>query len=158
VHRRRPTHAAPEHYANRDTRFHLTLKAHPRFDKWPDRVREMIWQATVDENDLDRVQLFAACVMPDHLHLLIGPARFDVIRFADAFKSWTTRLAWKAGIDGAVWQPGIWDRTIRDEKDFDNVSSYIVRNPVGAGLVEEARAWPHTWAYWWDDEPGTAKA
>ena len=158
MHRRRPAHASPEHYADPDERFHLTLKAHPRFDAWPDPVRDVIWQATLDELRLDRVHVLVACLMPNHLHLLVGPAKFDVVHFVDAFKSWTTRLAWKAGVDGAIRQPGMWDRTIRNDEDSEVVADYIVRNPVTAGMVEEERAWPYTWAHWWSDGWGSPQA
>ena len=87
--------------------------------------------------------------MPDHLHLLLGPRDQDVLLFVNAWKSWTTRLAWKHGMRGALWQPGMWDRTIRSPEDFDEVVDYIVRNPVAAGLVEQIEDWPWAWAWYW---------
>jgi REP element-mobilizing transposase RayT len=89
--------------------------------------------------------------MPDHLHLLVVPGSRDIIAFVDGFKTWTTRQAWAAGTDGAIWQPGMWDRTVRGEDDFEAVADYIVRNPVNAGLCESENDWPYTWVWWRSD-------
>jgi REP element-mobilizing transposase RayT len=139
-----------EHYAQIDECFHLTLTAHAKFGTWPDPIREMVWQSVMEQRNDDRVELFAACLMPNHLHLLVSPRRVDVIRFAKQWKSWTTRKSWELGNEGALWQRRFWDRTIRDDKDFGNAADYILRNPVTAGLVEDERAWRHGWATWWE--------
>jgi REP element-mobilizing transposase RayT len=38
----------------------------------------------------------------------------------------------------------MWDRTIRNEEDFASTISYIIENPVQAGLVSDWEA-PWTW-------------
>jgi REP element-mobilizing transposase RayT len=88
--------------------------------------------------------------MPNHLHLLMAPAQADVIAFENAWKSWTTTKSWKLGNMNALWQPGMWDRTIRSPEDFDEVAAYIVRNPVAAGFVDSDEEWEHSWAWWWE--------
>jgi REP element-mobilizing transposase RayT len=141
---------SPQHYANRDESFHLTLNAHPKFPQFPEAIRSMIWDTVIEQRDADRVKTYAACLMPDHLHLLMAPVAMDVMKFASAFKSITTRRSWKLSNSNALWQPRTWDRTVRSTADFDAVGEYIVRNPVAAGLVENEREWPHNWAWWWD--------
>jgi REP element-mobilizing transposase RayT len=101
---------------------------------------------------MTRVELLAACLMPDHLHLLLRPAEMDAIRFVSALKSWTTRQPWRHGMHGAIWQPGVYDRLARGGHEFNAIADYIVRNPVAAKLAQDERSWPHTWAWWWDDE------
>ena len=103
----------------------------------------------MEQRTASRVELFAACLMPNHLHLLLAPRDQDVILFGNTWKSWTTRLAWDHGVHGALWQPGMWDRTIRSPEDFDEVVDYIARNPVAEGLVERAEEWPWVWAWYW---------
>ncbi len=85
--------------------------------------------------------------------MLVAPGEDDVIRFIGAWKAWTTRLSWGLGNVNALWQPGMWDRTIRDTRDFDATITYILDNPVKAGLVEQPEQWAHSWAYWYDDDP-----
>jgi putative transposase len=111
----------------------------------------MIWTSVMELRAGDHVELYAACLMPDHLHLLIAPKERDVIAFVGAWKSWTTRRAWDFGIRNSLWQRRMWDRTVRNDDDFAEVAEYIVCNPVVAGLVEMERDWLHSWVWWWED-------
>lgn len=110
----------------------------------------MLWESVMEQRGGDRVQLLAACLMPDHLHLLVGPGKVGVMKFAASFKSYTTRRSWRLGNKNALWQPRPFDRTIRSDEDFANVAEYILRNPVAAGRVEGERSWRHSWAWWWE--------
>jgi putative transposase len=103
----------------------------------------------MEQRSSDRIVLYAACLMPNHSHLLLAPDVSDVLRFAQQWKSWTTTKSWQLGNKNALWQRRFWDRTIRDDKDFDATADYILRNPVAAGLADEPRAWPFSWAEWW---------
>jgi len=104
----------------------------------------------MQQRTANRVELYAACLMLDHVHLLLRPEAMDVIRFLNVWKSWTTRVAWQHGVRGGLWQPGMWDRTIRNQDDFDRTVDYIVRNPVTAGLVDAPESWPWAWAWYWE--------
>jgi hypothetical protein len=46
------------------------------------------------------------------------------------------------GRSGPLWQEDYWDRYIRDEAHFGKAQRYIESNPVKAGLVPQAAAWP----------------
>lgn len=61
-----------------------------------------------------------------------------------AFKSYTTRQAWKYGCQGALWQQSYYDHVARREEDVMAVCRYILDNPVRKGLVEDADAWPYS--------------
>jgi putative transposase len=111
----------------------------------------MVWESIIDQRSANRIELFAASLMPDHLHLLVSPREMDILKFVGAWKSFTTRKSWGLGNSNALWQPRYWDRTIRSDDDFGEVAAYILGNPVAAGLVDDERSWPHSWAWWWDD-------
>ena len=85
------------------------------------------------------------CFMPDHLHLIFcgqGP-RADAKRAMDGFKHKSG--LWLAEHRPAYhWQDDYCDHIIRKGDDWRRQVGYIVRNPVRAGLVEDALAWPHT--------------
>ncbi len=134
----------PEAYANPDNVFHIVVRTHPEVGMLCDAVRDAVWAAVVEQAKGERVVLIAACLMPDHLHLLLRPGRLDIVTFLDRWKSWTTRLAWGAGHRGPLWQPSFWDRSIRQD-DFDGVLQYILLNPVEAGLVKAWDEWCHSW-------------
>ncbi len=138
---RLPRHA----YGNRDTVFHITIHAHPDVSQFVPSVRDAVWQVVIEQVDGRRIELVTACLMPDHLHLLLQAAGMDVLGFVRSFKSWTTRRSWAAGHAGPLWQPGMWDRSVRGPADFAKTLAYVYENPVRAGLVAEAVDRP--WTY-----------
>ena len=44
---------------------------------------------------------------------------------------------WKRRTTEWLWQEGYWDYTLRDDESVPGIASYIVWNPVVAGLVTE---------------------
>ncbi len=134
-----------EAYANPESRFHLTISAHPEVGKFAPKVRDAIWDSVLEQPSRGEICLYAACLMPDHLHLLVSSGSTDILRFLNSWKSWTTRVAWSKGHRGPLWQPGMWDRTIRTSEDFGNVMRYILDNPVRADLVVSFEDWQ--WNY-----------
>ncbi len=99
----------------------------------------------LDETRLPRIRLTAASLMPDHLHALLNPRELDVIRWASAFKSYSTHVAHETGHQGTIWQPGFYDRRIRDEREFEGALFYVRQNAVREGLVEREEDW--AWLY-----------
>jgi REP element-mobilizing transposase RayT len=146
----RPIRRPLPHYANRELRFHLTFQAHPEIPAFAPALRDAIWASLMSERQMGRVELFAACLMPDHLHVLLRPDGLDVIRFVNSWKSVSTRISWGFGNHGGLWQPGMWDRTMRTAGDFEKTAEYIASNPVAEGLVEAERQWPWVWAWWFE--------
>ena len=89
------------------------------------------------------MQIYAYCLMPDHVHLLLCPeAGSDVIRFVQAYKSKTTRVYWGLGGHGKFWQRGFYDHILRDEEDVKEVARYVLGNPVRKGLIEDPLEYP----------------
>jgi REP element-mobilizing transposase RayT len=108
-------------------------------------IRNAVWDTILAQRSTERVALVAACLMPDHVHLLVRPAALDLLAFVRTWKSYTTHLARGLGHLGGLWQPGMWDRTIRDTEDLERTVAYIVNNPVTASLVDAPDDWPWTW-------------
>jgi putative transposase len=87
-----------------------------------------------------KYQLFAWCVMPTHVHVLILQ-KDSLSRIVQSWKSFTGRWAManndrlRLGVTGkSFWMRGYWDRYIRNEEHFYKVLDYIHNNPVKAGL------------------------
>jgi hypothetical protein len=57
-------------------------------------------------------------------------------------KSWTTRVAWKRGWRGKLWQRSFMDRVSRRRDDPRVIAEYVIGNPVRAGLVGVAEDYP----------------
>ncbi len=83
-------------------------------------------------------------MMPDHIHLFI--------RGSDDFilSQWVRML--KRALSKAIssppphWQKGFFDHLIRHGESYSAKWDYVHQNPVRAGLVTAANAWP------WQDE------
>jgi REP element-mobilizing transposase RayT len=82
------------------------------------------------------VLVYAYCVMPDHVHLVLeAAATCDLVTFVGQFKNLAQRAAWRGGVEGAFWQTGFYDHFLRRGEQLDTVVRYVLDNPVRAGLV-----------------------
>jgi len=89
------------------------------------------------------VPLYGYCIMPDHVHLVIGASpSCDITSFVGQFKNLAQRAAWRLGVQGAFWQRSFWDHFLRREEQVDAVVKYILHNPVRCGLAERWQDYP----------------
>ncbi|HEY7347586.1 MAG TPA: transposase [Ktedonobacterales bacterium] len=90
--------------------------------------------------DGTRYRLHAWCIMPNHVHILME--QLGDASLPDILHSWKSYTAHKAqkllGSKGVFWEREYYDRLIRDERDFWQVVTYIVQNPMKANLEH----WP----------------
>ena len=107
-----------------------------------------LMQETLLKWDGDRYRLLAWCVMPNHVHVLME-AFAALPKIVQSWKSFTGRWALRnnaellLGVPGnALWMRDYWDRFIRDETHFNNVFTYIEKNPVKAKLCRLPQDWP----------------
>jgi REP-associated tyrosine transposase len=89
------------------------------------------------------VEIVAYCFMPDHIHLLVEgkSEQADCRKYADAFRR-TSGFRFKRERGSRLWQEGYFDRVLREEEATFDVVSYVVLNPVKAGLCADAGAYP----------------
>ncbi len=94
------------------------------------------------------VSMFVYCFMPDHVHLVLSPhGRTNIIQFIAKYKSRTTRLAWRFGIKGRLWQKSFYDHFLRQEENVEHVVDYVLNNPVRKGLVAEWKEYPYVGSF-----------
>ncbi|MDQ3546125.1 MAG: alanine--tRNA ligase, partial [Verrucomicrobiota bacterium] len=90
-------------------------------------------------------ELYAACVMPDHVHLLLEPQIKEQNPKGEVFYSLTElmqniksvsahRINGLRKSSGPVWEKESFDRLIRSEADLQEKYLYICRNPWDAGV------------------------
>ncbi|HEY5036996.1 MAG TPA: DEAD/DEAH box helicase [Chthoniobacterales bacterium] len=125
-------------------------------------ARDVVLEALLHWNER-RYQLYAACVMPDHVHVLLEPAIkktakdngaifFSLGEIFRSIKANTARVINKlAGTRGKVWEEEWFDRVIRSERDLQEKFRYITRNPFDAGLEKDG---PYPWVWF----PGRSEA
>jgi putative transposase len=106
--------------------------------------------------------LWAFVFMPDHVHLIVDPARqiYDVSEFLSAVKQPTSRRAigflrqespeWIEKLNVRrgkrtechFWQPGGgFDRNITEPRTLEKMIEYLHLNPVRKGLVVRSEDW-----------------
>jgi REP-associated tyrosine transposase len=100
-----------------------------------------------------QTELYTACLMPDHVHLLISPVEGNLIDSVNRWKSYTANLLLKNGVNGSCWQRGFYDHALRKEDDIRIVAEYIMNNPVRAGIVKQWNDYPFSWNRWMSDIP-----
>jgi putative transposase len=94
-----------------------------------------------------RIILFAAVVMPDHLHFVADPLGTQWARHIHVLKSHVGRSINRyLNRSGDVWQRQYHDRQLRSDDHLAMAIRYCALNPVRAGLVSEAGWYPHFWS------------
>lgn len=88
-------------------------------------------------------QVWAYCLMPNHVHLIVVPQDEDGLRrtFADAHRRYTAYINARLRVTGHLWQ-GRFGSVAMDEEHLLNAVRYVSLNPVRARLVEQAQEWP----------------
>jgi REP element-mobilizing transposase RayT len=99
-----------------------------------------------------RIQLHAAIVMPDHVHLLLTPVRdqqgwpYALPAILKLIKGVSARSVNKLlNCSGPVWQEESFDHVLRSTESFAEKLEYIRQNPVRQGLVGRPEDYPWLW-------------
>ena len=90
-----------------------------------------------------RTEVWAYCLMPNHVHLVLVPADRDGLRgtLAEAHRRYTTIINQRHGWTGHLWQ-GRYGSAAMDEDHLASAVRYVSLNPVRAKLVAQAYQWP----------------
>lgn len=96
-----------------------------------------------------RYELHAFVVMPEHVHLLLTPARdITIERAVQLIKgAYSHELGGIIGRSQEIWQRGFTDHRIRNQQDFMHHRNYIHRNPVERGMVNDAHEYRYCSAF-----------
>jgi putative transposase len=88
-------------------------------------------------------EVWAYCLMPNHVHLIVVPSDEDGLRraFADAHRRYTGLINSRHQWTGHLWQ-GRFGAVAMDENHLMAAARYVALNPVRARLVERAEDWP----------------
>lgn len=95
------------------------------------------------------------CLMPDHVHLLVQITAGNLIDVVRDAKSRTTRLWWQHGGVGPLWQRSFYDPGLCAPAAYDHAFTYILENPVRAGLVPDWPDYPYLGGAFLTPHPAT---
>ena len=116
----------------------------------------------------ERYELFAACVMPDHVHFLFQPwvketgvngesVFWPLSELLHSVKSFAAHeINRLEHTSGSVWEKESFNRYVRSDRDLAEKFHYICRNPWTAGVVEERE--DYAWVWTPDDDAGFSNA
>jgi putative transposase len=117
----------------------------------PPAARDLVLEAC-RHFDGQRYRLWAATVMPDHVHLLLAPVKksenewFSLSGILHSLKSFTaTKINLLIHRKGPLWIEESFDRIMRSEREFLEGWQYIRNNPVKKELCGLPEEWP--WLY-----------
>ena len=141
---RRPMRLPNTDYRSPDCLCFVTFNIHPRCSvTLTGKVAEVAWQTFWQVVKKIGCRVYAICMMPDHIHLLVAPSGQGE-SISDIVK------AIKGNICAALrrvcglhlrWQPSFYDHILRPSEryadEFAAIVHYIFVNPERAGLGEE---------------------
>ena len=120
-------------------------------------ARDLVLKSLLFGHEGNRYQLYAACVMPDHVHFLFEPqikeqdkegkpVFWSLVELLHSIKSFTAHEINKLEeASGQVWENDSFDRMIRGEADLEEKFHYICRNPWDSGVVPPTENYPWLW-------------
>ena len=122
---------------NQGHTFFITVTTHlkyPWFSFYP-QLCEAALQIMIDLAPDRGTVIYAWCVMPDHMHLLLQDK--GIVDFIRLFKGKMTPSARKIEPKRRLWQRSFYDHALRKEESLSNIACYIWENPVRAAIVED---------------------
>lgn len=120
-------------------RYFLTFCADWRRPLFRDRtIVASAWQQILRAAGERAFAIIAYIFMPDHTHLLVEglDATSDLQAFAHLAKQRSSH-DYKQATGSRLWQPGYWDRVLRNDESTWDVAHYMCDNPVRKGLVKK---------------------
>jgi REP element-mobilizing transposase RayT len=130
--------------------YFVTFATWDRLELTPE-ARKLVLDTCLFFQD-NRYHLFAAVIMPDHVHLLIKPfpkndtEYWTIGSILHSIKSYSAKqIPTVMKHLGKVWQDGRHDVMMRNREQFINTWDYIRQNPVKAELSLTPESYPFLW-------------
>ena len=142
------------HFERPWAKYAITWSTNAR-QKLSDAARKIVLDCILYWNER-RYDLYAACVMPDHVHILIEPRVrsedsdatefYSLTEILHTLKSFTAhKINELEEKSGPVWERESFDRLIRSESDLQEKFNYITRNPWDTGVTRPGEDYPWVW-------------
>ncbi len=104
--------------------------------------------------------VYAYCIMPDHLHVLVQglDTTSDLLAFVKRLKQ-STGYEFRKRFHRNLWQKKFHDHILRENEAVQSVAVYIWMNPVRKGLCANPSNYPYSGSFVldWKNAPTPAK-
>lgn len=124
----------PHHVTQRGVRRQQTFFCDEDYREYLAMLRQQLPRA--------RVEIWAYCLMPNHVHLVAVPSSTDGLAklFQVVHRRYATMINKKYGWQGHLWQERF-HSVVMDERHFIATVRYVELNPVRSGLSGRAHDW-----------------
>jgi putative transposase len=124
--------------------YHVTHRGNRRGDLFFSAVdRDGYLRRLVHAGERYGLELWAYCLMTNHVHLVVRPDRHDSLArtIGQVHGGHARSLHRERGWDGHLWSNRYFSAALGPDRVWAAVR-YVERNPVRAGLVDRAEAYP----------------
>ena len=124
--------------------YHVTHRGNRRQDIFFSPADRQVYRAWLTEYGAEfGLEVWAYCLMSNHVHLLVVPRRGDSLARAigQTHMRHARRINAAGGWSGHLWEHRFFS-TALDDGHLWAAARYIERNPVRAGLVAQAEDYP----------------
>jgi hypothetical protein len=111
-------------------------------------LADTVWLTITDGVFSREAGLMAACLMSDHVHLLLGVKESNLVDLIGRWKRFTQKTASNVNYKDKLWQRSFYDHALRREEQVNVVARYIYENPTRAVLTTENKDYPYRWHAW----------
>ena len=125
-----------------------TYHKYPWFSRHPSLCQASI-QLIKDLSSTHKLKIFAWCIMPDHIHLLVQGS--NIVDFIRLMKGRLTPIARSIDAGRKLWQRSFFDHAIRKEESLHDIACYIWENPIRAKITDEPTSYRWSGSEVWPD-------
>src|SRR5205814_973299 len=137
-------------------KYAVAFSTHERQKLTPEE-RDIVVRSALHGHEHGQYELYVACVMPEHVHLLFEPQPkeetekggsvfWSLPEILHGIKSSSAhRINKQRGSTGPVWEKESFDRLIRSETDLQEKFLHICRNPWESNVVVSNEDYPWLW-------------
>lgn len=139
-------------YYEKGSAYFVTTVAHGRKNIFTDEILCKIALLTIEYFKLLLdYKIFAYCLMPDHLHMIIQPVgEYDLSYIMKMIKgSFARKINKFRNSSGPIWQKRFYDEGIRNYAMLIQKIEYIHNNPVRKKIVTLAEDYPYSSYHWY---------
>lgn len=127
-----------------DLPYHVTQRGNRRQPVFlREEDRQVYLRLLKGQADRYGLEVWAYCLMTNHVHLIVVPRRGEALTraIAETHRRYTRHINFREGWRGYLWQ-GRFASVPLDEPYLYAAVRYVERNPVRAGLVRRAEEYP----------------
>ena len=153
---RKQIHLKTFDYSSHEHVFFITICKAAKQHYFADpKISKVIIDELEHRRTNQETRLFCYCIIPDHLHILIGLhenytkeegafGERTVQNWISAFKRYTAKILRETFNVEPFWQSNFYHHVIRKDESLLEICSYILNNPVTKRMVSNWEEYPYS--------------